>query len=442
MRVAIFLGSFPTISETFILRQITGLIDLGHVIDIYAEMRPPENALIHQKVFDYNLLEKTTYLSDFIPAASNYWEMPVWPVDGETWIPGAEQAIQNELRVREATPHLTHCLSVSPELTFTLLDPAEYGYTARSLSAMYRFSFLSSVKKKYDVVHAHFGPIANKFRFIKQLWQVPFVVTFHGYDFSIVPLKEGADVYKKLFDTVDVVTVNSRYTADRVQALGCLAQKIRQVNVGLNLNEFPFKERIHFEGEHLKIVTVGRLTEKKGIEYAIKAIAKVKLKHPEVRYEIIGEGELRRELESLVKELGLEDVVVLHGAKDENFIQEKMAEAHLFVLPSVTAANSDQEGTPVSLMEAQAAGLPVISTLHSGIPEVVKDGETGYLIPEREVDTLATKIIALIDHRSLWGKMGRKGRQHMERNYDIKKLNQQLEDLYFALTENKHAYEQ
>jgi colanic acid/amylovoran biosynthesis glycosyltransferase len=133
---------------------------------------------------------------------------------------------------------------------------------------------------------------------------------------------------------------------------------------------------------------------------------------------------------------------VLHGARDESFVQQKMAEAHLFILPSITAANGDQEGTPVSLMEAQAAGLPVISTLHSGIPEVVLDGETGFLIPERDVELLSEKIMQLIEEPSLWGKMGHEGRKHMEQHYDIKKLNRQLEDLYFSLTEKKLTYEQ
>src|SRR5690349_20779021 len=121
MRIAVFPGAFPALSETFIVRQITGLIDLGHRIDIYAERR-------------------------------------------------------------------------APKLTREVLDPAEYAYQAESLSALYRLSGLSAygMKGRYSVLHMHFGPVANSFRFAKELWRAPLVVSFHGYDFSSWPRKHGA----------------------------------------------------------------------------------------------------------------------------------------------------------------------------------------------------------------------------------------------------------
>src|SRR5205085_9701304 len=104
--------------------------------------------------------------------------------------------------------------------------------------------------------------------------------------------------------------------------------------------------------------------------------------------------------------------------------------AHVFLLPSVTAANGDQEGTPVSLIEAQATGLPVVSTFHSGIPEVVRDRETGFLVPESDVNLLTERLEYLADHPDCWEIMGSKGRAHVEAHYDIARLNRDLVALY------------
>jgi len=432
MRIAIFVGSFPLISETFILHQITGLIDLGHDVDIFAENKPPEGTLIHPEVFKYDLLARTKYVD--APPESTYWEMPVYPINGETWLPGNDKPIPNMLRILNAGEAFTRCYSVSPELTMATLDRHEYGFQAESLSALYRLYALCSQSKTYDIAHAHFGPVGNNFRFVKALWSVPFLVTFHGYDFSIVPRKEGSDVYQKLFGTADAVTVNSEYTRKSVENLGCSAEKIYKLAVGINPDEFTYRECLRKSTEPVRIITVGRLTEKKGIEYSIRAFAKVREKHPEALYDIIGEGPLRTDFEKLVCELGIEDSVTLYGAQDAGFVRQKIAEAHLFVLTSVTAENGDQEGTPVSLMEAQAAGLPVISTFHSGIPEVVIDGHSGFLLRERDALALAERLIYLIENPEICLKMGQQGRKHVEDKFDIRKLNQELVSLYKTLS--------
>jgi colanic acid/amylovoran biosynthesis glycosyltransferase len=430
MRIAFFLSSFPAISETFILYQIIGLIDLGHEVDIYAEVRPGPGSPIHPEVHHYNLLEKTTYLSDFIPEASGYWEMPVWPASGETWIPGNDTPIQNKERIEEAAPHLIRCLQKDPQLAFEVLDPEEYGVEARSLSALYRMSVLSTSRKKYDVIHAHFGPVANMFRFVKQLWDTPMIATFHGYDFSCVPQQQGCDVYKNLFRALDAVTVNSQYAAECLKRLGCPPERIHHINVGLNIDDFPFRERVLHRGEPIKILTVGRLVEKKGIDYAIRAIAELKEYYPSLQYHIVGEGPLRPLLEDLVRECNLGEQVILHGSRDGKYVRKLMEDSHIFVLTSITASNGDQEGTPVSLMEAQASGLPVISTFHSGIPEIVTDQVSGFLVQERDADALADRLTFLVQHPEMWPAMGRMGRLHMEASFDITKLNVELAKLY------------
>jgi colanic acid/amylovoran biosynthesis glycosyltransferase len=438
MRVAFFLASFPAVSETFILRQITGLLDLGHEVDIYAEW-PAEGDCVHQEVTKYDLLGRTVYTGPRLPPASGYWEMPVWPLTGETWLPGAEKPIANARRALQALPALCRCFLTAPRLTLEVLDRRAYGFQAESLSALYRLSVLAARRKKYDVLQAHFGPVGRTFRFVRDLWKAPLIVTFHGYDFCRVPRDEGQGVYTRLFQTADVVTVNSAYTGDRVEELGCPRAKVCKLAMGVNPDAFPFHERTRRPGEPVRALTVARLAEKKGLEYSIRAVAELRQAHPELHYDIAGEGPLRPALHALIERLGAGRHVTLHGACDGNSVAQLMARAHLFLLTSVTAADGDQEGTPVSLMEAQASGLPVLSTLHSGIPEVVLDGQSGLLVPERDVAAVSGRLGYLLDHPESWPVFGRAGRRHIEEHYDVRKLNGQLVEIYRAAVKNYNA---
>jgi colanic acid/amylovoran biosynthesis glycosyltransferase len=428
MRVAVFCGSFPLVSETFVLKQITGLIDMGHEVDIYAELRPEGGNPLHEEVIDYGLLARTTYID--IPRESGYWELPVLPITGRTWPPGAETSILNVVRILKAAPKLFQCLIVAPRLTYKVLNSSDFGYQALSLSALYRLSALCAVSRNYDILHFHFGTIGNNFRFIKELWRAPFIVSFHGYDFSSWPRKQGLDIYSKLFDTVDAVTTNSEYTRMRVQELGCPPAKIHRLNMGLDLHHFQFHERVRKEGKPVRILTVARLVEKKGIEYAIRAVAEVRQTNAQLHYDIIGEGPLRHQLEALIQELEIQETVTLHGAQDSRNALQAMAQAHIFILPSVTAADGDQEGQGLVLQEAQAMGMPVVATNHNGFSESIVPNESGFLVPERDVDRLAERLNYLIEHPQMWPDMGRKGRQHVEKNYDIRKLNRHLVALY------------
>ena len=206
--------------------------------------------------------------------------------------------------------------------------------------------------------------------------------------------------------------------------------------MGIDLKKFKFSERMKQPGEPIKILTIGRLIEKKGHVYAIRAIAKVVKKYRNIEYLIAGDGPLRNKLEGLVQELGIEKHVKFSGAIEQNEVLKLYQQAHIFVLPSITTSNGDQEGIPVVLMEAQATGLPVISTYHTGIPEVIVEGKSGFLVPEKDVDALAERLEYPIEHPELWPDMGRYGRKFVEEKYDIKKLNQQLVEIYSNILRN------
>jgi colanic acid/amylovoran biosynthesis glycosyltransferase len=430
MRIAFFVGSFPEISETFILYQITGLIDLGHDVQIFSEYHPKQTAVVHEYVHTYHLLDKTFYLDDHIPAASGTWELPVWPVDGETWIPGDSLPVSNKQRIEDALPHLVNNISKYPHIIFKILDQELYGYQAKSLSSLYRLSALAQFAGNFDVAHCHFGPTGNKFRFVKELWKIPFIVTFHGYDFSSFPVIHGETIYKDLFSIADIVTVNSQYAGNRLIQLGCREDHIVQLNVGIKIKNFEYSERELNSEQAINVLTVGRLVEKKGIEYAIRAISTLITDFPTLKYEIIGDGPLEKQLKKLVQDCGIENHVIFHGAQNSGFVLKKMKEAHIFCLPSITAHTGDQEGTPVVLMEAQATGLPVVSTQHSGIPEVIINSKSGILVQEKSVIDISSALKTLLTNSLLIQKFGEFGRIKMENNHDLDKLNQDLVSIY------------
>jgi colanic acid/amylovoran biosynthesis glycosyltransferase len=413
LRIATFVSCFPVISETFILRQIAGLLKLGQKVDIYADAHGDVGDCVQPEVSEYGLMERTTFME--LPPESAPWELPVWPLTGRTWPPGAEQSISNLGRFVRAAPRLVRCLAKSPRLTFGVLRRSEYGYQAASLSALYRLFNLIRREGAYDVLHAHFGPNGNSYRFARELWRAPLVVSFHGYDFSTAPRRQGADLYGRLFETVDMVTVNSEYTRSKVLELGCPQAKVERLPVGLDLEDFPFSERGRGIGEPLRILTVARLVAIKGHEYMLQAIAKLRAQHREIQYDIVGEGPLRTKLEGMIADLGLGGIVTLHGAQDAVSIRGLMAKAHLAIMASVNV-EGDQEGQGLFLQEAQACGLPVLATRHGALPEGMIPDTSGYLVPERDVAALVERLGFLANHPERWGEMGRRGRMFVEQN--------------------------
>ena len=406
MKIAVVVDRFPVLSETFILRQITGLIELGHQVDIFANRRPTE-ALVHQQVHDYRLDRRVTYVYDAgAPDVS--------------WTRDAPLALH--LGVRR---------------------PAALRMLGRERSAPHggRRSLLPRLRvllprRRYDIVHCHFGNVGLAYRFAAAYWHAPLVVSFHGFDYSRDPQRYGPRLYEPLFAVADGVIVNSVHARGRLEALGCPRSVLHVLHYGVDRPTVaPRVHRARGSDEAVRLLTVARLVEKKGVEYAIRAVARVACAGTSLRYEIIGDGPLRAELETLARSLGVADCVVFRGAEEQQAVQAAMSEADLFVLPSVTAASGDQEGTPNVLMEASSYGVPVVSTYHSGIPEVVLDGRTGCLVPERDVPTLAERIAFLAAHPDVRTTMGRAARRHIEQHFDIHVLNRQLASLYSELVE-------
>lgn len=166
---------------------------------------------------------------------------------------------------------------------------------------------------------------------------------------------------------------------------------------------------------------------------ALKAVARVKKSDRPVHHTVVGDGPLRGSLHRLASELDLDAEVRFLGARNREEVATVLREAHILIAPSLTAASGDQEGIPNVLKEAMGSGLPVVSTVHSGIPELVEDGVSGYLVPERDVGALADRIVHLIDRPEDWPAMSRAERTRVKSEYSDERLNARLAELYEAL---------
>ncbi len=406
MRVAFFVAHFPVLSEPFILNQIAGTIERGHEVDIYSLDGPPEDrSKVHPLVEQYNLLERTIY-------APTRPKNELW-----RWIKGLSLLLVN--------------FHKNPSVCLQLFDTYRYVSQAKSLKMLYRaIPFLE--KKSYDIIHCQFSTLGVFGVWFRQLGLIEgkLISTFRGSDISKFLPKWGEKVYKELFQETDFFLANCEFFKNKAVALGCDANMIHVHGSGIDTSKFFFQERNFPNDEVIRIATTGRLVEKKGIEYVIKAIAQVATTYPYLEYNIIGDGTLREKFEKLSAELNVSHIVKLLGWKQQKEIVEILDKCHIFVAPSVTGKDGNQDAPVNTLKEAMAMGLPVISTLHGGIPELVEDEISGFLVPEHDADAIAEKLIYLIEHSEDWAKMGRAGRARVEANYDMTKLNDELVEIY------------
>ena len=333
----------------------------------------------------------------------------------------------------------------------------------------------------FDVVHCHYGVTGLRYGVAARLWDAPLVVSFYGYDASRYPRERGERVYEPLFAAAQRVTSLSPHMDDRLRALGCPPAKIRRVPLPVDASgeaqaQIPRLASLarddsgasrvrddtgHSErraegegyvipsgarsaesrnrdrpdrGAEVRLLTVARLVEKKGIAIALRAVGSMRDELPDVRYDVIGDGPLRAELEALASSLGIADRVRFAGALSNERVQQAMRDADVFVLPSMTAANGDEEGTPTVLLEAGCAQLPVLATRHAGIPEVVADGRSAVLVPENDPAALAAGLRTILAARNRWPAMGEAGRRLVsERGHLTADVAARLEALYLGI---------
>jgi colanic acid/amylovoran biosynthesis glycosyltransferase len=400
MKIAIIVNKFPVLSETFIINQIIGMIERGHHVQIFSH-KGSEDPKIHPDVMRFNLLERLTILK----SPENCLDLlkKTFPIILVKSVKGNFILLQNLIR---KNPY-------GRKFIFELL------YSSASIIS----------ENCFDVIYCHFGQNGNFCALLKKLGLLKgkLVTVFHGADMTTFVNCDGRSIYENLFREGDMFLPISDLWKNKLISWGCDEQKVLVHRMGIDT--FNFRSNLQEKNDNsIEILSVGRLVEKKGFEFGIRAIAKIVKGDPTLKlsYNIAGDGPLREQLDKIIGECEVQKEVKLLGWKDQKEISELMNSAHIFLAPSVTSAEGDQEGLPVVLMEALCKELIVCSTYHSGIPELITNGENGFLVPERDVDRLCETIKFIIKSKAHWPEYRKKGRDKVFEKHDIHKLNESL----------------
>lgn len=392
------LGEFPSLSETFVLNQITALIDRGHDVSIFAE-RQSNEATTHADVARYDLRRRTRY--EAMPRS--FW--------------GRLRVLASPWRLRRAERRA--------------LNVFRFGRDALSLRLLWAARMVGS-DANFDIIQCHFGALGRKAALLRQAGALRgcIVTAFHGEDIISYPKRLGSDVYQPLFAEGDLFLPISDRWHDSLHSLGCPMERVRVHRMGVDTSEFSPRGPTSDAEAPIQILSVSRLVEKKGIGDAILAVARLRIGYT---YQIVGDGPLRSVLDALAKFVLASSAITLLGPQPQSTVASLLQVTDVFLAPSVTASDGDIEGLPVAIMEAMASGVPVVSTWHSGIPELVADGVSGFLVPEGDVDALADRLTRLAEAPALRAAMGAAGRAIVVGEFDSTMLASRLEGLYAEL---------
>lgn len=406
MKVGFFLLKFPLSSETFVLNQITAFIDMGFEVEIVA-LQKGDTQNPHAAWTKYNLAARTRWLQD------------------------EPQGKVAKLRHRASQT----LRGIHRKNTWQALNLKRYGAESRNL-------ILSAICGQVvtplhaDVFIAHFGPAGVTAAKLRELGVIrgKIATIFHGIDISSRDvLNHYTPEYQQLFRRGDLMLPISDLWAGRLQKMGCPREKIAVSRMGVDMTRFSPRP-VKAPATPLEIISVARLTEKKGLHVAIEACRQLKEQGVAFRYRILGIGPWERRLRTLIEQYQLEDVVEMPGFKPSHEVKAILDDADVFLLPSVTGADGDMEGIPVALMEAMAVGIPVVSTLHSGIPELVEADKSGWLVPENDARALAQRLAAFsqLDTDEL-APVIKRAREKVEHDFNQQVINRELASLLQAL---------
>lgn len=291
--------------------------------------------------------------------------------------------------------------------------------------------FLTGELKKSSpsVAHAHYGTVGLAALPSCSESRVPLIVSFYGIDASaLLGAKAAAGRYRELFQKAAAVSVLSEDMKNRLAAHGCAPEKLFVHHLAVDTAAMTPSTRA--KDGPVVIVSVGRLVPKKGMDMLIEAFSRITGKSVEAALHIYGDGPLENDIRRLVSEKKLEKSVTLHGGRPRSEVISAIKEADIFALFSNTGPDGDMEGTPTVLIEAGALGVPSVSTLHAGIPEVVTHNKTGLLCGEKDIEAFAENLSSLAQNPSLRAEMGAAARSHICERFDIRAVMSEIESLY------------
>lgn len=296
------------------------------------------------------------------------------------------------------------------------------------------YFIIKSLKKhNIDVILVEYGNHAFNLRNVLKASNIPVVVHFHGYDASRKKIIKNCNNYKEVFQISSKVIAVSKIMQQNLSGLGCIKHKI-EYNPCAASTEF-LKIKPQFSKK--QFIAVGRFTDKKAPYYTILAFKDVLKSHPDAILLMAGDGYLLNVCKNLIAQFQLENSVKLLGIITPEKYRLILQESLAFVQHSITADNGDMEGTPVAVLEANISGLPVISTYHAGIPDVIIHGKTGLLCKEHDINAMSQNMLKILDNVELAKRMGQLGKENIKLNYSFEKHIAKLQNILKDSLHNK-----
>jgi colanic acid/amylovoran biosynthesis glycosyltransferase len=374
---------------------------------------------------------------------------PIWLPQTQTWLFNQIRSLPPRYRSHVVCEQVQNLDQFPVERLDALEEQPRWPRTRdlvlRKLRVRRHLGLLREVIRREGaaVVHSHFGNIGWADAGALRGTAARHVVTFYGFDVNQLPRvsPRWRQRYHRLFDHVDRVLCEGPHMAECIRELGCPGEKVRVHHLGVQLGEIAFLPRVWDGSSPLRVLIAATFREKKGVPYALEALGRLSARVP-VEITVVGEAspEPRSQAER-VRIMGILDRYDLHdrtrllGFQPQSVLMKEAYEHHVFLSPSVTAADGDTEGgAPVSIIEMAASGMPVVSTTHCDIPNVL-GGETGLLVGERDVDGLVAALERLADSAGTWDPMLRSVRNRLEREFSSELQGEALARVYDHLLE-------
>ena len=410
LRIAFFTNGFPIASETFIALQAAQLIARGHDVRIFSlsNLAPGRDT-------------STRHVQELLKGRHTSARWPRNPIK----------------RLIKALPASARTARQAGWAKTPILNPLTFRRNWRDLTSVFQADLVAG-EKPFDILHCQFAPLAEPVLKLVDagLLSGKLIVHFRGYDISEVVHDLGPNIYDYIWDRAERVLVVCEPFRTMAEAIGCPPEKIALGRSGIELSSFPFRPPLELGEGPVRLISVGRLVERKGIHTLLEALARLGKAGLDATLTLIGDGEEKARLVRLAHDLGLADTVRFTGFLSHETLAKELQEHHIFVAASQLGPSDGMDGPNNTIKEAMAVGVPVCATNHGGIPDLIEDGVTGTMAREADAEDLASALTRLIAAHEDWPSITRAARRKMEQEYETQKVTDQLLDVYRSVSES------
>lgn len=377
---------------------------------------------------------------------------PVWLPQTQTWMYNQVKYLPDSIQSHVVCEQTQHLEQFAVPNIHSLKDVSLLRFYwekgLRKLRIRNHLDFVTAVAEKISaqILHSHFGYIGWANLEVARQADMKHVVTFYGEDVNRFPIQDPRWYarYQTLFVQADQFLCEGPHMAQCLCELGCSPEKVTVHHLGVTVEKIPYHPRKWKRGEPLRVLIAASFREKKGVPYALEALSQIQ-SSVDLEITILGDAgsdtssqKQKQIIFETMEKSGLRPKIRLLGFQPYTVLFEEAYQHHVFILPSITASDGDTEGgAPVVLIEMIATGMPVVSTLHCDIPSVVQYGIDDWLVEERDVAGLSSRIRWLIEHEMEWRELLALGRKHVEMKFDAAQQGERLAQIYRELLEHE-----